>query len=281
MKKIILFYKYYLNLLSVTAPKLGGKIAVNLFQKVRLKQPKRREKAFYEQAKEFKIPFEKEVIFAYELGNPNGKLVFLIHGWDSNAGSLGKVASALSETNRYRIIAFDLPAHHKSKQKYTNLYEAKNAFKTLLKFIKPTEPFHVVAHSFGAAVTAFSLSETDYTVNKIVFLSGNDVIEDVFKQFQKMIGFNEKIYKEVANWTHKIIKQPLNELVVSDRLKQIDFNKLLLIHDKYDKVIPFKNAESTHQKIPNSVLKPFEKIGHYRMLWNDDVIKETVTFLGK
>ncbi len=281
MKKIILFYKYYLNLLSVIAPKLGGKIAVNLFQKVRLKQPKRREKAFYEQAKEFKIPFEKEAIFAYELGNPKGELIFLIHGWDSNAGSLGKVASALSETNRYRIIAFDLPAHHKSKQKYTNLYEAKNAFKTLLKFIKPTEPFHVVAHSFGAAVTAFSLSETDYTVNKIVFLSGNDVIEDVFKQFQKMIGFNDKIYKEVAKWTHKIIKQPLNELVVSDRLKQIDFNKLLLIHDKYDKVIPFKNAESTHQKIPNSVLKPFEKIGHYRMLWNDDVVKETVTFLEK
>jgi len=281
MKKIILFYKYYLNLLSVIAPKLGGKIAVNLFQKVRLKQPKRREKAFYEQAKEFKIPFEKEAIFAYELGNPKGELIFLIHGWDSNAGSLGKVASALSETNRYRIIAFDLPAHHKSKRKYTNLYEAKNAFKTLLRFINSTDPFHVVAHSFGAAVTAFSLSETDYTVNKIVFLSGNDVIEDVFKQFQKMIGFNDKIYKEVAKWTHKIIKQPLNELVVSDRLKQIDFNKLLLIHDKYDKVIPFKNAESTHQKIPNSVLKPFEKIGHYRMLWNDDVVKETVTFLEK
>ena len=281
MKKILLFYKYYLNFLSVFAPKYGGKVAVNLFQKVRLKELKRREKPFYEQAKAFRIPFDKENIFAYELGNPAGKLLFLNHGWDSNSGSLSKFATELSQTNMYRIIAFDLPAHHQSKHQYTNLYEAKNAFKTVLNFIKPTKPFSVVAHSFGAAVTAFALSETNYKVNKIVFLSGNDVIEDVFKQFQKMIGFNDVIYNEISKWTHQIIKEPLNQLIVSNRLKQIDFDELLLVHDKYDKVIPFKNAESTHQKIPNSVLLPFEKIGHYRMLWNDDVVAATVKFLGR
>jgi pimeloyl-ACP methyl ester carboxylesterase len=279
MKKIILFYKHYLNFLSVVAPKYGGKVAVNLFQRVRLKTPKRREQIFFTKAKSFKIPFEKEAIFAYELGNPNGKLVFLVHGWDSNAGSLGKIADALIATNNYRIIAFDLPAHHQALNKYTNLFEAKNAFKQVLKEINPQAEFSVVAHSFGAAVTAFALSETKYKVNKIVFLSGNDVLEDVFRQFQKTIGFNDKIYNEVAKWTHKIIKQPLKELVVSDRLKQIDFKQLLLIHDKKDKVLPFKNAESLHQKIENSVLIPFEKIGHYRMLWNDDVVNETVDFL--
>jgi len=279
MKNIILFYRYYLNLLSFIAPKFGGKVAVNLFQKVRLKTPKRREKEFYDKAKLFRIPFDKESIFAYELGNPKGKLIFLIHGWDSNAGSLSKFADALVKTNNFRVIAFDLPAHHQSKQKYTNLYEAKNAFIQLLKAINPKDEFSVVAHSFGAAVSSFALSETNYKIDKIVFLSGNDVIEDVFKQFQKMIGFNDKIYSEVAKWTHKIIKKPLGDLVVSERLKQIDFNKLLLIHDKFDKVIPFKNAESIHKKIDNSVLKPFKKIGHYRMLWNDDVLKETINFL--
>lgn len=281
MKYILQFYKYYLNFLSIFAPKYGGKIAINLFQKVRLKTPKRREQAFYKKVKAFKIPFKKEAISAYELGNPKGELVFLVHGWDSNAGSLSKLAFALSETNNYRIITFDLPAHHKSKYKYTNLFEAKNAFKTVLNFIHPTQQFNVVAHSFGAAVTAFSLSEVDYKVNKIVFLSGNDSLEDVFRQFQKMIGFNDKIYKEVANWTHKIIKQPIEELVVSNRLKQINFSQLLIIHDKFDKVIPFKNAQSIYQKTPNSVLKPFEKIGHYRMLWNDAVIKETLKFLKR
>ena len=281
MKYILLIYKYYLNFLSFVAPKYGGKVAVNLFQKVRLKKPKRREIEFYKEAKSFKIPFEKEAIDAYELGNPNGKLIFLVHGWDSNAGSLGKIANALKETNKYRIIAFDLPAHHQSKLKYTNLYESKNAFKKILEFVQPKGELSVVAHSFGVAVTAFALSETNYKVDKLVFLSGNDVLEDVFKQFQKMIGFNDRIYQEVAKWTHKIIKLPLKELVISNRLKQINFNKMLIIHDKFDKVLPYKNAVSIHSKIPNSILKPFEKIGHYRMLWNEGVVNETAQFIGE
>jgi pimeloyl-ACP methyl ester carboxylesterase len=279
MKKAILFYKHYLNALSIISPRLGGKIAVNLFQKVRLKQPKRREKAFYLNAKSFRIPFQKEDIFAYELGNPEGILVFLNHGWDSNSGSFGKFAEKLLATGKYRVIAFDLPAHHKSKYKYTNLFEAKSAFRTVLDFIEPTKPFHVIAHSFGASVAAFTLSESDYIVDKIVFLSGNDIMEDVFKQFQKMIGFNDKIYNEIEKLTLKIIKTPLNELVVSNRLLKVNFNKLLIIHDKYDKVIPYKNAKSIHNKINNSVILPFEKIGHYRMLWNDEVVSETVNFL--
>ncbi len=281
MQKKLLIYKHYLNFLSIVAPRYGGKLAINLFQKVTLKQPKRLELNFYKQAKKIEIPYKKEALLAYELGNSKGELVFLIHGWDSNAGSLGKIANALVATNKYRIIAFDLPAHHQSNQKYTNLYDSKNAFKHLIEYINPKDSFHTIGHSFGASVSAFALSELHKKVKKIVFLSGNDVIEDMFKQFQYYLGFNDKIYNEVRKQTQKIIGEPLEDLIVSERLKKIDFEELLLIHDKYDKVIPFKNAVNIHKKIPNSKLLPFEKIGHYRMLWNNNVVKETVAFLEK
>ncbi len=75
------------------------------------------------------------------------------------------------------------------------------------------------------------------------------------------------------------MNENLSDMNIVDRLKTCNFEGILVIHDKYDKVIPYKNAEDICKLVNNSVLKTFEKIGHYRMLWNDDVIKETVDFI--
>ena len=279
MKFTLKLIRFYLNTLSFFIPKYAGKVAVDIFQKVRLKDTKYKEKEFYSKSNAYKIKYSKGNLDIYELGNPKGNIVFLVHGWDSNAGSLGKFAFKLAESNKYRVIAFDLPAHNKSEEKFTNLYICKNAFKTLLDHIRPTESFNIISHSFGCVVTAFALSETNYKINKIVFLSSIDIVEDVFKRFQKLIGFNKKVYDNVRVLTHKIIGEPLENLIVSDRLLKCSFDKLLLIHDRYDKVVPFKNSESIHSKISNSFLLTFNKIGHYRMLWKNDVVNETIYFL--
>ncbi len=279
MKNILLFYKYYLNILSFVCPKCAGKSAINFFQKVRLKNTKRKEQEFYDKANKINIPHSEGVLDVYELGNPKGKLIFLLHGWDSNAGSLRKFIDALIENGTYRIITFDLPAHHKSKEKYTNIFVCKNAFISLLNYVKPQEPFSVISHSFGSAVTVFALSETNYNADKIVFLSANNVIEEVFRFFQRFIGFNETVYKNVKYYANNIIGEPLENLVVSDRLLKSSFNELLLIHDEYDKVIPFKDSVAIHKKIPNSKLIAFQKIGHYRMLWKNEVVLEAISFL--
>ena len=61
-------------------------------------------------AKHFKVSSSKEDLLCYELGSENNNLVFLLHGWESNPGSLSKIAYSLSENN-YRVISFDLPGH--------------------------------------------------------------------------------------------------------------------------------------------------------------------------
>ena len=65
-----------------------------------------------------------EDLHCYEFGNPNENLVFLVHGWDSNAGSLSRFETELA-SNNYRIISFDLPAHTNTKETHTNLYICK------------------------------------------------------------------------------------------------------------------------------------------------------------
>lgn len=109
-----------------------------------------------------------------------------MHGWDSNAGSMSKIADKLVEKERY-VIAINLPGHAFSKKSATNLLECKEAFKALLNEVNPTESFSVISHSFGSGVTAYALSETNYKVNNLIFLTNPNRVEHIFEDFKKMI----------------------------------------------------------------------------------------------
>ena len=127
--------RYYFSFLSAIFPKYASLKAFKLFQKVKNKSIRDREKDFYKKAKHFKVSSNGADILCYDLCPENKKLVFLLHGWESNAGSLSKIAFSLSENN-YRVISFDLPGHANYKSNYTNIYECKEAFKLVLKFNK-------------------------------------------------------------------------------------------------------------------------------------------------
>ena len=277
MKLYIKLIKLYLNILSLFAPKYGAKIAVKMFSKVRLKNIKEKEKMFYKKAKHFKVNRKGEDIFCYELGNPNGKLIFLVHGWESNVGCLSNFAFALEKD--YRIIGFNIPAHADSEEKYTNMYEGKEAFKLVLNYINPTKSFSVISHSFGSAMTGYALSEVTYKADKLVFLTSMNELEQVFFDFQKMIGFNDKIYKHLKQIADDILGENLSNIKVADKLKNAKYDELLIIHDTKDKMIPYSNAVEIHENVLNSKLITHTKIGHYRMLWNNQVLEETLSFL--
>lgn len=275
MKLILLFNRTWLNFTSYVAPRYTGKRAVDIFSKVRKKSIRDKEKAFFEKAKRFEVKRKGENVTGYELGDPEGKLLFLVHGWESNPGCFTLFLDHLSA---YRIIAFTLPAHAQNMESHTNLYECKDAFKLVLDYFNPSEPFHVVAHSLGSSVTSFALSETQYKADKLVFLSVNNKIEQVFLDFQKMLGFNDRVYRLIGKRIEQVVGEKPSQMKVEERLKKTNFNELLLIHDKFDKIIPYENSEVLHKKFPNSQLISFEKIGHYRMLWNEKVLEEVLRF---
>lgn len=275
VKLILLLNRWLLNVTSYLAPTYSSKLAIRIFTKVRKKSIREKEKVFFTQAKKFEVAREGENVACYELGNPAGKLLFLVHGWESNPGCFTQFSPHLSS---YRIIAFTLPGHADNKETHTNMYKGKDAFKLVLNEIKPEGPFHVVAHSMGSAITAFALSELDYEVDKLVFLSANNDIEQVFIDFQKLLGFNNRVFKLLENYIEKLSGDSLKEMRIDSRLEKVNFNELLLIHDEFDKIIPFQKSVELSEKFSNSKLIPFQKIGHYRMLWNEKVLEEVLRF---
>ncbi len=275
MKTII---NIYFKVLSAISSTLAGKQAFLLFQTTRKIGIKKKEAEFFNAAYHFKTPYHLEAIDCYELGSPEGKLVLLVHGWDSNAGSMAGIAYKLVEKG-YHVIAFNLPAHGFSKLKRANLKTCKEVFHAVVERVKPSGTFSVVAHSFGSAVTVYDLSTSHFSVDKLVFLTNPNKLSNIFSEFKAYIGLSIKGYKYLLEKVGTLLGEPVSQISIESLGSKIKYNKLLLIHDYCDKVLPYQNSVDVRSKWNNASMITYHKIGHYRMLWNEEVIESISDFL--
>lgn len=277
--------RVYFGSLSAFAPKMAAKKGFRLFQKVRKKNIRPREVAFFEQARPFQIPVEldkgkSDSLHCYELGEAENPLVLLVHGWDSNAGSMSQIAHQLV-ANGKRVVLLNLPGHAFSQTSSTNLLECRHALTALLGRLNPAERFSVVSHSFGSAVVAYTLSKQAYQIDKLIFLTNPNRIERIFTDFKNFIGLNDKAYNCLLKLTEEKLGEPIETISVEASLAKFDFDQLLLIHDKNDRVLDYYNSLEVKAAIPKAELATYENIGHYKMLWNPDVVDNCVQFLSK
>lgn len=276
--------KIYFGALSLVAPSYAAKKGFDIFQKVRKKDIRPREENFFKAAKHFQVEaildIEKiDQIDCYEFGNPDQPLVVLVHGWDSNAGSLSQIANKLVEEGK-RVVLFNLPGHAFSVHDSTNLLECKNAVTAVLNHIDPKPGFSMISHSFGSAVVAYALSKNTYELDKLIFLTNPNKVEHIFTEFKNFIGLNNRAYKALLKITRDKLGVPVEEVSVVANLSKVNYQQLLLIHDKNDKVLGYHNSLEVKEGNPKAKLLTFENIGHYKMLWNKEVISNCATFLG-
>lgn len=276
--------KVYFGALSFIAPGRAAKRGFDLFQKVRKKDIRPREEDFFKKAKHFQVKAELDEhkvdqIDCYELGQAEQPLVVLVHGWDSNAGSMSQIANKLVEQGK-RVVLFNLPGHAFSVHDTTNLLECKNAVTAVLKHLNPAAGFSVVSHSFGSAVVAYALSKNDYELDKLIFLTNPNRVERIFTDFKNFIGLNDRAYEKLLQLTQKKLGEPIESVSVAANLNAVNYNQLLLIHDKNDKVLGYYNSLEVKEGNPKAQLQTFENIGHYKMLWNNEVIDNCAVFLN-
>lgn len=267
--------KFYFGTISIIYPTLATNQAFELFKKVRKKDIREREKPFYESAERKDIPFSPEPVHTYSFGNPENDIVLLIHGWDSNAGSLSKFVEPLLAKEKY-VISLNLPAHAQYDTKKTTIVECKDALKAVFETIDHSKNISVISHSFGSAVTGYALSELDIKVDKLFFLTSPNKMDVIFKEFKSIINLGDKAYAKLVDRASVVLNEDLENMYIHDKVLAANFEHLHIFHDKNDKIISIKNSELMENKIPNSDLTVYENIGHYRMLWNDELIGDVV-----
>lgn len=268
---IMILIKTFFSTLSFLAPRAAGKQAVSFFQKPFNKKLRPREIKFFDETSSISIPSDSEDVQAFDIGPKSGQLVIMVHGWESNAGSMSAIGSRLA-TDGYRVISFNLPGHGFSKLKKTNLKLAEEALLAVIKHLNPTEPFHIIGHSFGSAVSTYTLSKTDYEVNQMILLTTPNRTIDPFYEFGSFIGLNDKSQESLNREASKIMGEPIENIKVENLIKQVSYKQLTIIHDTQDKIISVEKARKVHDHASDSKLIEIQNKGHYRMLWDEEVI---------
>lgn len=271
--------KTYFNWYSAIAPKAAANTSFELFQKVRKKDIRPREQFLFDSANHFQLDSPIGLIDTYQIGDKTGRPLLLVHGWDSNAGSMSKIAFDLVEKG-FHITLFNLPGHAFYTSDKTNLLECSMAMSAVLEQLKFDQNLSIISHSFGSAVTAMTLANGLIPVDNLIFLTNPNKIEHIFQDFKSMIGINDRAYSHLVEKVENILERKLDDLSVVNNLKRATFNQLYLIHDKYDKVLSYNNSLEIKEELPMTHLESFERIGHYKMLWNDDVIEKCTLFLN-
>ncbi len=271
MKAYLVLIRMSFCFLSRVAPRLAGKVAFNLFQRPMNRVTRPLERSFFKEAKHFKIDHYPEAIDCYEVGNPEGDLIFLVHGWESNAGSMAAIATSLADQG-YRVISFDLPAHGHSKLKRANILTCSNALDRVMRYFQYSGSPSIVSHSFGSAVSTYTLARKGYQINKFIMLSTPDRILDIFQDFKNIISLGDTAFKTMLDQVKALVGEDLETIAVNRMAEKVQYQNLSIIHDQYDRILPYSNSVNVYKNAPKATLTTVEKIGHYKMLWNNSVI---------
>ena len=271
MKAYLLIIRLYFRIVSTLAPKLAAIQAFRLFQRPLFQITRPLEQRFFQKARSFQIDHTPEPIQCYELGPKYGKIVILVHGWESNAGSMAAIATSLAHQG-YRVVLFNLPAHGGSKLKQANLLTCREVMERVLRYYQYSGTPSIISHSFGSAVSTYTLATTNYAIDKFILLTTPDKIIDIFADFKNVISLGNLAFQKMLIQVQNLLGDDLKNIAIHHLTDRVRYEKLSIIHDEYDKVLPYSNSLNVYKKSKKATLTTLEKVGHYRMLWNDAVI---------
>ncbi|WP_027002399.1 alpha/beta hydrolase [Hugenholtzia roseola] len=281
MKIILSAYRLYLNTAFLIAPDWGAKKAFQVFATPRRQKVADKEKAILAQAHQSVYRFENKALSFYRWKNPHQetatKKALLVHGWDGHAGNFGAIVQLLLNKG-YEVLAFDGPAHRASEGKQTNMLQFARLIDQILRQESQIEV--LIGHSFGSGASVLSLH--DYPkkqIKKLILLSTPDKIEDVILNFSQYMHLSRPNTERIFNFVEQKFNRKVQAIRVSEQSKKLTVPEILLIHDRYDRVLPFAFAESVATANPKIELFAPEKVGHYKMLWKAVVLEKIASFI--
>ncbi len=263
------FYQLFLKFLSIISTSYAATIAFKLFCTPINKKLRDREIEVIKSAKAENIAFEDTYIKKYTWGN-GSKTALLVHGWESNAGSLGAFVKLLNE-NDFKVIAFDCPAHGQSGGKQTTLFRNSDAALLICNQIEHIDI--AITHSFGSVVLMNAiLHNKEIRLDKLIMITTPNELQKAFDDFYGLLKISKKVQQKMEAKVEKMYQVKIKDMTASLLCHQIHLNHAMIIHDRQDKVIPFHNAETVAKNLKNCQLIPIENAGHYKILWDKRVI---------
>lgn len=261
---------------SFIAPSWTAKKSMELFIRPRRHQPKEWELKAEKLGERIRINKDISAIkWVTDRSNINTKLVLLAHGWESRGTQMYGFVPKLLEQG-YNVIAIDMPAHGQS---FGNKANPLKFAETIMLAEKKFGQFEaIIGHSMGAGAIGISVY-LGLNSSKLVLISGPGSIESVLKRFCKFIGISTKSTDLFLTYIGEYVG--MSPIELDEKLLQMRSSiPTLVIHDKNDLEVPFKDTNSTLTIFTNSELLITNGLGHRKILKSDIVLSKVNDFLN-
>ncbi len=270
-------YRLYLRTAFWLNPKMGAERAIRLFSTPFNAKVRERETAVLAKAETEVLTYGSIPIRLYHWGRGEDRpLALLVHGWEGNAGSMGAFVEPLL-AGGYRVIAFDGPAHGKSGGETTDLFHFAGFVEQLL------DRYDIrvaITHSFGSAATTYALSRRpDRMIDRMVMITTPDRLEHVLQDFGRLMRLRKDRVNTMIRSLEMRYQTPVEQMQVSKLANQARVNQILLLHSEDDRVLPYENTLQVHRAVKHAQLYPVRGKGHYRILWDGEVVEQVGWFL--
>lgn len=290
---MLIVIRAFFTLLSAVHPSLAGRLGFRLFCttfKPRKKSANHR--AIIDSAEQqFKSAVKHTIVYsggsiaAFEFlpeqqSTPKGN-IWLVHGWQSHSYFMGKFIDPLLD-HGYRVITLDLPGHGQTTGRTFHLALAVEAMLAVREHLGSFDS--IISHSLGGAVVATTLAGTikdtpALSVEKLVLISAPDSMRAIFDDFSSMVALSKKANDALHECVTTLTGKMTDDFSIGVQLKKIDC-QLLLIHANEDKEVSYSEAEAIAKQIPAATLLPMPGLGHRRIISDDKVVEQAVTFVA-
>jgi pimeloyl-ACP methyl ester carboxylesterase len=271
---LLRFIQWLFPKLEKFSPWLADKLFIKIFfTPLRYPLPEK-EKLLQEEAIQSRINIEGKRIAVYEWGK--GPMVLLVHGWAGRATQFRKIIEALV-TEGYRVIGFDGPAHGNSQGKSTNILE----FEDVLRKVFSTfgTPVGVIAHSFGGGAVLFA-AINGLPVEKLITIASPSIGDEIIATYLRTIKGSWKTGEAFKSYIERKYGKPFDHFTSSHFIGMIKHKiQLMIIQDHDDEDVPLKHAHHLVKLYPQAKLVETKGLGHTRILKDDFVIEQCVTFM--
>jgi pimeloyl-ACP methyl ester carboxylesterase len=237
-----------------------------------------REEQWLRDGTPFELDCRGRTLAAWSWGD--GPTVLLHHGWNGRGAQLGAFVGPLVEAG-YSVVTYDAPAHGDSPGRYTT---GVDMARTIAEASRQLNGLHaVVAHSLGSMATGYALQER-LPVDRAVFIAPPADMVAYTRAFVEAVGFTDTVHDEMIRHYERTLNMDwsafnMESFARENRRVQGRQTPLLVIHDRDDKEVPWESGQRAHDAWRDSELHLTRRLGHRRILRNEEVVGKVVDFL--
>lgn len=247
----------FVNFLVYLSPKRAAKLAIDLFSTPRKGRTTPIESEYLKTALQGNIQFEGISIKTYHWKG-NKETILLAHGWESNSFRWKDLIELLKNQN-YNIVALDAPAHGSSSGKFFNAILYSECINLV---VKKFNVHTIIGHSVGGMATVFFQHKYQIrSIERLVLLGAPADFLGVFNRYESMMGYNKRVSEALKSHVLKHFGHLPEYFSPAEFSKDI-IAKALIIHDKKDRIIPYKDGLKFKQNYVNSKFIATTGFGH-------------------